>query len=146
MWPDSRRFKSHSEWEPIGFFSEGLCNATTFDLKLGFFSSSAINVLCDGFACFLYNGGRMRLIINDILSEQDKKAITNGLSTKELPAFNIKDIEGLKNALSERDKHFFDCLEAFGIAKSVMEPTGTEHQKHPKTMWFGIFAIALEFG
>lgn len=110
IWPDSRRFKSHSEWEPIGFFSEGLCNATTFDLKLGFFSSSAINVLCDGFACFLYNGGRMRLIINDILSEQDKQAITNGLSENVLPAFNIKDIEGLKDALSERDRHFFDCL------------------------------------
>lgn len=110
LWPDSRRFKSHSEWEPIGFFSEGLCNATTFDLKLGFFSSSAINVLCDGFACFLYNGGRMRLIINDILSEQDKKAITNGLSKNEITAFNIKDLEGLKDTLSERDKHFFDCL------------------------------------
>lgn len=110
IWPDSRRFKSHSEWEPIGFFSEGLCNATTFDLKLGFFSSSAINVLCDGFACFLYNGGRMRLIINDILSEQDKQAVTNGLSENALPAFNIKDIEGLKDALSERDRHFFDCL------------------------------------
>lgn len=110
IWPDSRRFKSHSEWEPIGFFSEGLCNATTFDLKLGFFSSSAINVLCDGFACFLYNGGRMRLIINDILSEQDKKAITNGLSKNDIPAFNIQDLEGLKDALSEHDKHFFDCL------------------------------------
>ena len=110
IWPDSRRFKSHSEWEPVGFFSEGLCNATTFDLKLGFFSSSAINILCDGFACFLYNGGRMRLIINDILSEQDKSAITNGLSNNILPAFDISDIEGLKDSLSERDKHFFDCL------------------------------------
>lgn len=110
IWPDSRRFKSHSEWEPVGFFSEGLCNATTFDLKLGFFSSSAINILCDGFACFLYNGGRMRLIINDILSEQDKSAITNGLSNNTLPAFDISDIEGLKDSLSERDKHFFDCL------------------------------------
>lgn len=42
-WPNSRRYKSHGEWEPIGFFSDCLCNATRFDLKLGFFSSSAIN-------------------------------------------------------------------------------------------------------
>ena len=52
----------------------------------------------------------MRLIINDILSEQDKSAITNGLSNNILPAFDISDIEGLKDSLSERDKHFFDCL------------------------------------
>lgn len=110
IWPDSRRFRSHSEWEPVGFFSEGLCNATTFDLKLGFFSSSAINILCDGFAYFLYGGGRMRLIINDVLSEQDKQAIAAGKSDAALPAFNIDDIEGLKNTLSERDRHFFDCL------------------------------------
>lgn len=110
LWPDSRRFKSNSEWEPIGFFSEALCNATSFDLKLGFFSSSAINVLCDGFACFLYNGGRMRLIINDILSEQDKEAVTNGVSDYDLPAFDLSDIEKIKNTLSERSKHFFDCI------------------------------------
>ena len=75
IWPNSRRFKSRTEWEPLGFFSEALCNSTQFDLKLGFFSSSAINVLADGFAAFLYNGGKMRMIINDILSTEDKRAI-----------------------------------------------------------------------
>ncbi|KAA4746868.1 DNA repair helicase, partial [Bacteroides fragilis] len=75
IWPNSRRFKSRTEWEPLGFFSEALCNSTQFDLKLGFFSSSAINVLADGFATFLYNGGKMRMIINDILSTEDKRAI-----------------------------------------------------------------------
>ncbi|MCD8296073.1 MAG: DEAD/DEAH box helicase family protein [Prevotella sp.] len=110
LWPESRRFKSHTEWEPVGFFSEGLCNATLFDLKLGFFSSSAINVLCDGFSCFLYNGGRMRLIINDILSEPDKKAIDKAKSKSFLPSFNLSDIENLKETLSERDRHFYDCI------------------------------------
>lgn len=76
--PAHRHFKSRTEWEPIGFFSDCLCNATQFDLMLGFFSSSAINVLADGFASFLYNGGRMNLIVNDILAEQDKNAIANG--------------------------------------------------------------------
>ena len=56
IWPNSRRFKSRTEWEPLGFFSEALCNSTQFDLKLGFFSSSAINVLAGGFAAVLYNG------------------------------------------------------------------------------------------
>ncbi len=108
--PAHRHFKSRTEWEPIGFFSDCLCNATQFDLMLGFFSSSAINVLADGFASFLYNGGRMSLIVNDILTEQDKAAIANGKLDTPIPFFDISDIEKLKNTLSERDVHFFECL------------------------------------
>lgn len=110
QFPPHRRFKSRTEWEPIGFFSDCLCNSTRFDLMLGFFSSSAINVLADGFASFLYNGGQMRLIVNDILTEQDKNAIANGELDTPIPFFDINDIEKLKNTLSERDAHFFDCL------------------------------------
>lgn len=110
IWPSSRRFKSRTEWEPIGFFSDCLCNATQFDLMLGFFSSSAINVLADGFASFLYNGGKMRLIVNDILTEQDKNAIANGKLGTPIPFFDINDIERMKKTLSERDTHFFNCL------------------------------------
>lgn len=150
IWPKSRRFQSQSEWEPIGFFSEGLCNATTFDLKLGFFSSSAINVLCDGFACFIYNGGRMRLIINDILSEQDKQSINEGLSGNPLPAFNLNDIESLKNTLSARDRHFFNCL-AFlirhdRIAIKVIAPVGSHGIAHTKCGLFsdGINRVAFD--
>ncbi len=108
--PAHRHFKSRTEWEPIGFFSDCLCNATQFDLMLGFFSSSAINVLADGFASFLYNGGRMNLIVNDILTEQDRIAIANGELNTPIPFFDITDIEKLKNTLSERDTHFFECL------------------------------------
>ena len=77
---------------------------------LGFFSSSAINILADGFASFLYNGGRMNLIVNDILTEQDKNAIASGELDLYIPFFDITDIEKLKNILSERDTHFFECL------------------------------------
>ena len=70
-WPEDFRYRSKSEWEPAGFFSEALCNATYFDLMLGFFSSAAINVLSYGFASFIYNGGKMRMIVNDILSSDD---------------------------------------------------------------------------
>jgi superfamily II DNA or RNA helicase len=76
---------------------------------LSFFSSSAINVLADGFASFLYNGGRMRLIINDILTEQDKAAFANG-TLDTLPFFDLTDLEKLTSTLSERDAHFFECL------------------------------------
>lgn len=110
IWPNSRRFMSRTEWEPLGFFSEALCNATTFDIKLGFFSSSAINVLADGFAAFLYGGGRMRMIINDVLSEEDRNAIVVGESGITTPYFDLNAIDCISYTLSKRDKHFFECL------------------------------------
>ena len=110
IWPEHRRYKSCTEWEPIGFFSDCLCNTTYFDLMLGFFSSSAISVLANGFAVFLYNGGRMRLIVNNILTEEDKKAIADGTGDVEIPYFDMSDIQKIKETLSERDNHFFNCL------------------------------------
>ena len=141
IWPDSRRFKSRSLWEPIGFFSDGLCNATEFDLKLGFFSSSAISVLCDGFAYFLYNGGRMRLIINDVLSEPDKTSVSRGMSRDILTAFDLHDIKGLKSTLSSRDTHFFECLAWLirnkRIDLKIITPRGRNGIAHTKC---GIFS------
>ena len=110
LWPASRRFKSRTEWEPIGFFSEALCNSTQFDIKLGFFSSSAINILADGFATFLYNGGRMRMVINDVLSVEDQQAFMVGETDVMIPYFDLQNIQEIKRTLSERDKHFFECL------------------------------------
>lgn len=110
VFPPHRRYKSRTEWEPIGFFSEALCNAAQFDIKLGFFSSTAINILADSFAAFLYNGGRMRMVINDILSMDDKLAIMAGESDVTIPYFDLQNLQEVKNTLSERDKHFFECL------------------------------------
>ena len=110
IWPKSCRFKSQSEWEPVGFFSECLCNSTTFDLMLGFFASSAINVLSDGFAAFLHAGGKMRLVINDLLADDDKAAIEKSKNDSFLPSFDLSNIEQLKATLSARDAHFFECI------------------------------------
>lgn len=109
-WPESFRYETNSEWEPAGFFSEALCSATTFDLMLGFFSSSAINVLSYGFASFIYNGGKMRMIINDILSMEDISCISMAQEGGLLPYFDLNNLEELTYTLNNRNKHFFDCL------------------------------------
>lgn len=109
-WSEDFRYKTKSKWEPAGFFSEALCNSTSFDLMLGFFSSAAINVLSYGFASFIYNGGKMRMIINDILSSDDIDAIVKAHDPVDLPYFNLKDLKELSTTLNNRDKHFFDCL------------------------------------
>lgn len=143
--PNHRRFKSRTEWEPVGFFSDCLCNSTQFDLMLGFFSSSAINVLANGFATFLYNGGKMRLIINDILTECDKTAIINGENNiDDIPFFDISDIKSIYEALSERNKHFFDCLSWLirndRIEIKIISPKNSIGISHTKS---GIFSDGL---
>ena len=145
-YPPHRRYKSRTEYEPAGFFSEGLCNATGFDLMLGFFSSTAINVLADGFAAFLYDGGKMRLVINDILNEDDKQAVINAGNQSYLPFFDLNDLEKLKNTLSERDVHFFECL-SFLIRNNRLEikiisPKDGSGISHTKT---GCFSDGLNF-
>lgn len=144
VWPNSRRYKSHSEWEPVGFFSDCLCNATRFDLKLGFFSTSAINVLSDGFAAFLYNGGRMRLIINDVLSQQDKDILNKaGDSSAIIQAISLNDLAKLKETLSERGRHFFDCIAWLirnnRIEIKIVTPKDSNGISHTKC---GLFADA----
>ena len=52
----------------------------------------------------------MRLIINDLLSEEDKDVIQQGEGNTLLPTFDLKNIEKLKNTLSSRDIHFFECI------------------------------------
>lgn len=52
----------------------------------------------------------MNLVINDILTQQDKNAIAVGEYAKPIPFFDIHDVERLKATLSVRDSHFFDCI------------------------------------
>lgn len=150
IWPPHRRFKTRSSWEPVGFFSECLCNATRFDLMLGFFSSSAISVLSDGFATFLHNGGRMRLIINDILTETDKDAIEKGTHSYEIEAFDLSNLEALRDTLSERDRHFFECLSWLirneKIEIRIIAPVSGEGVAHTKCGVFsdGISKVAFD--
>lgn len=143
IWPSHRQFDSRTEWEPLGFFSECLCNATSFDLMLGFFSSSAIEVLSDGFALFLYHGGKMRLIINDVLTQADRDFIVKGKEGNVLDFFDIDNLEKIKETLSKRNKHFFDCL-SFLIKEDRLEikiirPRDSVGISHPK---LGVFSDA----
>jgi superfamily II DNA or RNA helicase len=98
--------------EPKEFFTEALIESKIFDLGLGFFSSSGIRSLSYGFALFIANGGKMRVIINHILSKADKTAIEAGQS-KVIDNFEdniIADINKLAETLSKADEQFFRCF------------------------------------
>ena len=110
-WSSDRDYKTGSEDEPLQFYLDALCNSKTFDLLLGYFSSSAINLLSLGFANFIYNKKKMRAVINNILSDEDKNAISKGQNKESYSTiYNFEDIKDLHKSLDERGKHFFECL------------------------------------
>ena len=110
-WSINRDYKSGSNNEPIEFYLDALSESTSFDLMLGYFSSAAIHVLSLGFAKFLSNGGTVRMIINDVLSEQDKGVISRVDQgyIYQIP-FDLKSFSELKSRLDDYDIHFFQCL------------------------------------
>lgn len=109
-WADDRSYRTGGNYEPLQFYLDALSNSTQFDLLLGYFSSAAINVLSPGFAKFLSSGGSVRMIVNNILSEEDRNAVKRGLARDSNSIYDLSDIKALKNILDEYGKHFFECL------------------------------------
>ncbi len=110
---DFKMVYSTGEDEPFAFYSEALMESQNLDLGLGFFSSSGFKVLSHGFAYFISRGGKMRLIINSVLTPQDKEAIEKGQKSSPDQLIEdrlITDIIALQKTLSRRDRHFFNCL------------------------------------
>ncbi len=135
---------SSGEDEPIEFFIDSLLESNSFDLGLGFFSSSGFRALSVGVACFINHGGKMRILINDVLSPEDKDAILKGNSVpaEELIEENIiNDLSKFYEVLSGHDKHFFNCISwmiatqkiEFRAIVPLAENVGIAHQK------FGLF-------
>ncbi len=99
--------------EPKEFFTEALIESKSFDLGMGFFSSSAINSLADGFSLFIAQGGKMRVIINDVLTSADKQAISQGQKEELEDAVCkriITDIDRMRETFSRSNDLFFRCF------------------------------------
>jgi superfamily II DNA or RNA helicase len=110
-WAPTRRYKSSSDWEPLQFYLDALSESKTLDIYLGYFSSSAISYLALGFAKFISSGGRVRMIINDILSAKDRAVLKNVKDgyIYQIP-FDIQNFSELRARLQDYDLHFFQCL------------------------------------
>jgi len=84
------------------------------------------------------------MIINDILSMDDKQAIMVGESDVNIPYFDLQNLQEVRNTLSVRDSHFFNCL-AWLIRNERLElkivvPKDCEGIAHSKC---GLFADGL---
>ena len=124
--------------EPKEFFTEALIESKSFDLGLGFFSSSGIRCLAYGFALFIANGGKMRVVINQILSEKDKIAIMKGQGgdIDDFESRILNNVSQLCTTLSREDEQFFKCfsylisIDRIEFVATISTQGGLGHDKY----------------
>lgn len=109
-WAEDGTYRYGDYYSPEKFFNDCLENSNEFDLQLGYFSSATISVLSEGFASFISRGGRMRLIINHIVSQEDKDAISKGVYGGVIDCFDLSNFEILRQTFDEYQQQFFECL------------------------------------
>lgn len=146
-WSIDRDYKTGSENEPLQFYLDGLANSNELSLLLGYFSSSAINLLSVGFATFISKGGKMKMVINHLLSAQDKQTISRVEDNPdEIRVFDLTDVVSLGRVLDEYDTHFFECL-AYLISQKrieikVIKPKNKKGISHYKS---GVFSDGQDY-
>ncbi len=109
-WAEDGTYRYGDVNSPEKFFNDCLMNSMEFDLQLGYFSSATISVLSSGFASFISNGGRMRLIINHVVSKEDKDAICKGVNGGVIDCFDLSNFDMLRQTFDEYQEQFFECL------------------------------------
>ena len=119
-WAEDGTYRPDEYYSPAKFFNDCLKNSKEFDLQLGYFSSATISILAEGFATFISNGGKMRLVINHIVSEQDKGAIDKGVHGGVIDCFDLENFSELRKTFDEYQQQFFECL-AFLIYRNRIE-------------------------
>lgn len=139
-WAEDGTYRPGEFNSPEKFFNDCLENSKEFDLQLGYFSSATISVLADGFASFISNGGKMRLVINHIVSEEDKDAISKGVHGGIINCFDLTNFESLRQTFDEYQQQFFECL-AFLIYNKridirIIKPRNKKGISHTKSGQF----------
>lgn len=139
-WAEDGTYRPGEHNSPEKFFNDCLENSNEFDLQLGYFSSATISVLADGFASFISNGGRMRLVINHIVSEEDKDAISKGVHGGVIDCFDLTNFETLRQTFDEYQQQFFECLSFLIYAKRIdiriIKPRNKKGISHTKSGQF----------
>ena len=139
-WAEDGTYRPGEFNSPEKFFNDCLENSKEFDLQLGYFSSATISVLADGFASFISNGGKMRLVINHIESEENKDAINKGVHGGIIDCFDLTNFESLRQTFDEYQQQFFECL-AFLIYNKridirIIKPRNKKGISHTKSGQF----------
>lgn len=97
------KFKYRSDEDALykSFYEPCLGQSIFYDRAAGYFSSYGLQTIAKGFEYFIANGGRMRVVANPYLSDEDIEAITKGYQTKQEVIENslLREIELTANTI-----------------------------------------------
>lgn len=76
------QYRSNKDQLHEDFYYPCLLESVKYDRAAGYFSSHSLKTLSRGFEVFLFNGGKIRIIANPMLSSEDISAIEKGHNAK----------------------------------------------------------------
>ena len=96
------------------FYIPALKNAVSYDRAVGYFDAKVLTTAARGLACFVENGGYIRLIVGATLTDAEYKAISDGYGEREfIEKLAIKFDESLNAFNSELYKNQLNTLTWF---------------------------------
>ena len=107
--PSNLEYTSDEDPIPLDFYLSVIPSCKEIHLKLGYFSSKAIQVLAYSFAQFISNGGKIKIISNHFLYEKDKELLEVE-QTSDGQEELLGDIRWIYKELTSETAHLINCL------------------------------------
>ena len=113
----------------MDFYIPVLANSAKYDRIAGYFSSNSLAIAAKGIAALIESRGKIRMIANVFLSEEDQEAIRRALLEKEKEV--LTEIENLEDQLKKDHIRMLGWMvkENRLEMKIAVVKTGIEHQK-----------------
>ena len=77
------KYRSNKDKLSIDFYEKCLNVSSRYDRAVGYFTSSSLSAIGEGLERFIKNDGKIRIVANPLLEEDDYKAILRGEKAKE---------------------------------------------------------------
>lgn len=144
QFPKDFEYASDGDNIPIEFYLDVLPRSRKVYLKLGYFSSKAIQVLSYGFAQFIHNGGVIKIVSNHFLYADDKELLVDDAIEEKLSESLLSDLKWMSESLDGASQHFMDCMKflvkhkRLEIIPVMLKPSRMAHYKQ------GVFVDELE--
>src|SRR5690625_1486436 len=80
--PFQYKYRSNQDQLYKDFYHPCLMESIRYDRAAGYFSSYSLRTLAHGLEYFLFNEGKIRIVANPVLSNEDIEAIDKGYKAK----------------------------------------------------------------
>lgn len=111
------------------FYIPVLSNAVKYDRIAGYFSSNTLAIAAKGVSAFIESGGKIKMVANVVLSQDDRNAIQKALLEREDEV--LTEIENLEDELKKDHIRMLGWMVKSSLLeiKIAVVKNGVEHQK-----------------